>query len=72
MIVRLQKIEPTAGDHALMSHAPSAELPMIADHVNSSSLSPVAGTHRRLRNWLILANVIMWALIVLAVRLIFF
>jgi len=72
MIVRLRKIETTSGD-SLVSSAPSAEPAMIADQMNAaSSLTPPVKANRRLRNWIILANVAVWALIILAVRLIFF
>lgn len=70
MVVRLQNIKTTVGDDSHMSPAHSAEPPMIAEHVNISSL-PVKGTSRRLRNWLILANIAAWALIIWVVRLIF-
>ncbi|WIG51995.1 MAG: hypothetical protein OJF48_002912 [Afipia sp.] len=42
---------------------------MIAEHANISSLPP-KGANRRLRNWLILANIAAWALIIWIIRLI--
>jgi hypothetical protein len=45
---------------------------MIADQMNAAPLAPPAKANRRLRNWIILANVAAWVLIILAVRLIFF
>ncbi|MDO8978068.1 MAG: hypothetical protein Q7V17_02405 [Afipia sp.] len=45
---------------------------MIADQMNAASLTPAVKVNRRLRNWIILANVAAWALIILAMRLIFF
>lgn len=71
MIVQLRKIETTSGD-SLVSSAPSAEPAMIADQMNAASLTPAVKVNRRLRNWIILANVAAWALIILAMRLIFF
>jgi len=72
MIVRLQKIETTVASDRFVSHVPPAEPPMIADRVNISALPPAPVTNRRLRNWLILANIIGWIAIVCVVRLIFF
>lgn len=71
MIVRLRKIE-TTGDGSPASSAPSTESAMIADQMNAASLTPRVKTNRRLRNWIILANIATWVLIILAVRLIFF
>lgn len=71
MIVQLRKIETTSGDSPVSS-APSAEPAMIADQMNAASLAPPVKPNRRLRNWIILANVAAWALIILAIRLIFF
>lgn len=45
---------------------------MIAEHADIPSLPPAAGTNRRLRNWLILANIVAWIVIIAAIRLIFF
>lgn len=71
MIVQLRKIETTSGDSPVSS-APSAEPAMIADQMNAASLAPPVTPNRRLRNWIILANVAAWALIIMAIRLIFF
>lgn len=71
MIVQLRKIETTSGDSPVSS-APSAEPAMIADQMNAASLAPAVTPNRRLRNWIILANVAAWVLIILAIRLIFF
>ncbi len=70
MVVRLQNIKTMVGDDSRVSSAHSAEPSMIAEHVNISSLPP-KGANRRLRNWLILANIAAWALIIWVVRLIF-
>jgi len=55
-----------------VSSAPSAEPAMIADQMNAASLTPSVKANHRLRNWIILANVAVWALIILAIRMIFF
>lgn len=71
MIVRLKQIDPVAEDGP-GSCAPSAEPSMIAEHANIPSPPPAAGTNRRLRNWLIVANIVAWIVIIAAIRLIFF
>jgi hypothetical protein len=71
MIVRLRKIEATSSD-SLVSHAPSVEPAMIADQMNEAPLTPPVKINRRLRNWIVLANVAAWVFIILAIRLIFF
>ena len=72
MIVRLQKIDTTGGDDSFAPRASSPESPMIADRANIPSLAPVAGSNRRLRNRLILVNIVAWIVIILAIRMIFF
>lgn len=74
MIVPLQNIETTVEGDRFVSHTLPAEPPMIADRVNIPALPPAPApvTNRRLRNWLILANVLAWVVIVGVIRLIFF
>jgi len=72
MTVQLQKIETTVESDRLVSHAPAAEPPMIVDRVTISALPPAPVRDRRLRNWLILANIIAWVAIICVIRLIFF
>lgn len=72
MIVRLQKTEVPANDDSFLPHTPSAESSMIAEHANVSSLTPAAEPDRRLRNRLLVANIVAWIVIILAIRLIFF
>ena len=74
MIVQLQKIETTVEGDRFVSHAPAAEPPMIVDRVTISAPPPAPApvTNRRLRNWLILANIIAWVAIICIIRLIFF
>lgn len=45
---------------------------MIADQINARPLTQPAKINRRLRNWIILANIAAWGLIILVIRLIFF
>jgi hypothetical protein len=43
-----------------------------ADEDATNGILPRAGSGRRLRNWIILANIAAWILIVLVIRAIFF
>jgi hypothetical protein len=70
MIVRLQKIETTVEGDRIVSLAPPAEPPMIANRVSIPTTEPA--TDRRLRNWLIFANIVAWVAIISVIRLIFF
>jgi hypothetical protein len=70
MTVGPRKIDTAEGGSPFATDAPSMERPMIADHANITSSTGNSG--RRLRNIFILANVIGWIAIVLAVRLLFF
>lgn len=72
MIVQLQKIETTAESDRFMPGTPSAESAMIADPLNISALPSSPATSRRLRAWLILANIAAWIVIIAIVRLLFF
>jgi hypothetical protein len=72
MIVQLQKIETTIEGDRLLPRTPSAEPPMIADPLNISALPSPPVTNRRLRNWLVLANIVAWVAIIVVVRFIFF
>ncbi len=72
MIARLKDVETSSasGHSADLS---AAERAMIADEANISASPPSAdGSDRRLRNALILANIIGWILILLLLKLIFF
>jgi hypothetical protein len=71
MIARLKQVD-LAADDSPGSRARSAEPSMIAEHADIPSLPPAAGTNRPLRNWLILANIVAWIVIIAAIRLIFF
>jgi hypothetical protein len=73
MIVRLQKIDTTAGDDSFRSHRPLGESSMIAEHANiPPSPLQAEGSNRRLRNRIILVNVVAWVVIIVAIRAIFF
>lgn len=72
MILQLQKIETTAENDRLMPGTPSAEPAMIAAPLNTSALPSCQATSRRLRAWLILANIAAWIVVIMIVRLLFF
>jgi hypothetical protein len=44
---------------------------MIADHANIPP-SPAGPRDHRLRNWLLLANLAAWIVIIIAIRMVFF
>lgn len=69
MVVRLQKIDGRP-HKASAARGTSAESSMIAEHANipASEIKP----DRRLRNWLLLANLAAWLAIIIAIRLAFF
>lgn len=70
MVVRLQKVDALPHD-ARAPRGGSAESPMIADHANIPP-SPAGPRDRRLRNWLLLANLAAWIVIIIAIRMVFF
>ncbi|MGN6308784.1 MAG: hypothetical protein ACTHNN_04425 [Xanthobacteraceae bacterium] len=72
MIAKLKDVE-TPGASGLTADPLSAERAMIADEANiSASPASADGSDRRLRNALILANIIGWILILGLLKLIFF
>jgi hypothetical protein len=70
MTVGPRKIDTAESGSPFATDAPSMERSMIADHANIPSLTGNSG--RRLRNIFILANVIGWIAVALAVRLLLF
>jgi len=72
MIAKLQRVETTAANGPLVSELSSREAPMIAEHADCRLLERDDLSGRRLRNRIIVANVIVWIAIIVLVRLIFF
>jgi hypothetical protein len=75
MTVRLREKTETAVIRApSTSPKVSGEAPMIAEHLHRQVLEPHVGRtpDRRLRNRIIIGNVIAWIAILIAIRLIFF
>lgn len=45
---------------------------MIAGDVHSADIQSTVTPNRRLRNWILLANVLAWAIIIVVIRWLFF
>jgi hypothetical protein len=72
MTIRLQKFdndEPPSGRAPVDS---STESGMIVGDVQGADIPSTAMPDRRLRNWILLANVLAWIVIIVAVRWLFF
>jgi hypothetical protein len=72
MIAKLQKAKTTAAHESLVSETFSSEAPMIAEHADCPTLGQSDPSGRKLRNRIIVANVIAWVAIIALVRLVFF
>jgi hypothetical protein len=72
MIVRLQRIETETAKEPLASQLAPTESLMIAEHAACHRPEQPDLVDRKLRNRLILANVVAWIAIFVAIRLIFF
>jgi hypothetical protein len=72
MIVRLQTIEKQAATEPPPSPFAPTESSMIAEHTAAHRPEQPKLIDRKLRNRLILANVVAWIVILVAIRLIFF
>jgi hypothetical protein len=68
MIAKLRKVKEIAGNEPLVSR----EAPMIAERADCRVLQQQDPSGRRLRNRVIVANVIAWIAIIVLIRLIFF
>jgi hypothetical protein len=72
MTAKLKKVESTAANESLVPEPFSREETMIAEHASCPVLERRDAPDRRLRNRIIVANVIVWIAIVGLIRLIFF
>jgi hypothetical protein len=73
MTAKLKKRETAAADAPFIPRATAAESPMIAEHADSGlALEQHDPSGRKLRNRLIVANVIAWIAIIAVIRLFFF
>jgi hypothetical protein len=67
-----KKVESTAANESLVPEFFSREGTMIAEHASCPVLEQRDAPDRRLRNRIIVANVITWIAIIALIRLIFF
>jgi hypothetical protein len=72
MIAKLRKVEEIAANEPLVLGTSSREAPMIAERADCRVLQQQDPSGRRLRNRVIVANVIAWIAIIVLIRLIFF
>jgi hypothetical protein len=72
MTARPRKVEETTADELVISELSSTEALMIAERADCRVLQQQKLSGRRLRNRVIVANVIAWIAIVVLIRLMFF
>jgi hypothetical protein len=72
MIAKLREVEETAANEPLVLESFSREAPMITNYADCHLLHLPGPSDRRLRNRLLVANVMAWIAIVALIRLIFF
>jgi hypothetical protein len=67
-----KKVKSTAANDSLVPEHFSREETMNAEHAKRPALERRGAPDRRLRNGIIIANVIAWIVIIVLIRLIFF
>jgi hypothetical protein len=72
MTATLRKIESPADNESFTPEQISREETMIAEHASGPLLEPHDAPDRRLRNRIIIANIIAWIAIIILIRLVFF
>jgi hypothetical protein len=72
MIAKLRKVEETVANEPLVLETSSREAPMIAERADCRALNRHDPSARRLRNRLLVANMIAWIAIIALIRLFFF
>jgi hypothetical protein len=72
MSVRLQEREESEPQRGVAPHAASTGPKMIVGNLQAADVQAPVTLDRRLRNRLLLANLIVWILIIAAVRWLFF
>jgi hypothetical protein len=72
MIAKLREVEQTAANEPLVLEVSSREAPMITEYADCRVLQRPDPAARRLRNRLIVANVVAWIAIIAMIRLTFF
>ena len=72
MTAKINKVETTAANESLTPERFSREETMAAEHARCPVLERRDAPDRRLRNRIIVVNVIAWIAIIVLIRLIFF
>jgi hypothetical protein len=72
MVAKFREVEETAANEPLVLERSSREAPMITEYADYRMLQRPDPSDRRLRNRLIVANVVAWVAIIVLIRLIFF
>lgn len=72
MIIRLQERDSDEPQNGRALDAASNESGMIVGDVHGADIRSRVTPNRRLRNWILLANVLAWIVIVVVVRWLFF
>ena len=72
MTAKLRKIESPAANEPFAPEQFSREESMIAEPASGPLLEPHDAIDRKLRNRIILANIIAWIVIIVLIRLVFF
>ena len=71
MAAPLPKAETTSADRLSVSQRRDREAEMIADHADCSLIEQSDSSSRKLRNRIILGNVVAWIVIIIVLRLVF-
>ncbi len=72
MIAKLREVKETAANEPLALELSSRKAPMTNEYADRRLLQQPDPSDRRLRNRLIVANVVAWIMIITLIRLIFF
>ena len=72
MTIRLQKLDRDAPQNGRAPDVSLVEPGMIAADAHHDGIPSTVTPNRRLRNWILLANVLVWAAIIVVVRWFFF
>jgi hypothetical protein len=72
MTIRPQKLDNGAPQNRRVADVSLVEPGMIAADAHHDGIPSTVAPNRRLRNWILLVNVLVWAVIVVVVRWLFF
>jgi hypothetical protein len=68
---RLKKIDGEERQNGRTPHSSSTESGMIVGDAHDADMRSTVTTNRRLRNWILLANLLAWIVIVVFIRWLF-